>query len=72
MASYILRQIDDAFWTKVKARAASEGRSLKGALLHVLALYADVGMTALEATRANASDSPGARSAPAPRARTDR
>ncbi len=51
MASYILRAMDDAFWAKVKARAESEGRGLKGAVLHLLHLYAEVGMSALETAR---------------------
>ncbi len=51
MASYILRAMDDAFWAKVKARAESEGRGLKGAVLHLLHLYAEVGMSALEEAR---------------------
>lgn len=57
MASYILRAIDDVFWARVKARAASEGRGLKGALLHLLGLYADVGMSALERRASNAGKS---------------
>ncbi len=48
MASYILRAMDDAFWARVKARAESEGRGLKGAVLHLLHLYAEVGMSTLE------------------------
>ncbi len=49
MASYILRAMDDAFWAKVKARAESEGRGLKGAVLHLLHLYAQHGMSQIEA-----------------------
>lgn len=48
MATYVLRQIDDVFWRRVQARAASEGKGLKGAIMSVLALYAEVGLAALE------------------------
>ncbi len=57
MASYILRAMDDAFWARVKQRAESEGRGLKGAVLHLLHLYADVGMSALEQARTQAPTS---------------
>lgn len=43
-----LRGIDDVFWSRVKAQAKCEGRKLRGALLHLLHLYADVGMSTLE------------------------
>lgn len=40
MANFILRKFDDALWEKVKARAATEGRSLRFIVLRLLELYA--------------------------------
>lgn len=40
MPSYILRDIDPDLWSRVKSRATAEGRSLRGLILWLLALYA--------------------------------
>lgn len=37
MAAYILRDIDDDFWKRVKGKAALEGVSVKDLLLRLLA-----------------------------------
>ena len=41
MPSYILRDIDPDLWSRVKARAEPEGRSLRGLILWLLTRYAD-------------------------------
>jgi hypothetical protein len=41
MPAYILRDIDIELWTRVKERAASEGRSLRGLILWLLQWYAE-------------------------------
>lgn len=41
MASYILRDVDPDLWARVKARAETEGRSLRGLILWLLTKYAD-------------------------------
>lgn len=41
MPSYILRNIDPKLWESVKARAETEGRSLRGLILWLLTRYAD-------------------------------
>ena len=48
MPSYILRHIDPSLWEPFKARAAEEGRGLKFVLTRLIALYAKVGLDALE------------------------
>ena len=48
MASFIIRKIDEALWTKVKAQAEKEGRPLRWLLLRLLTLYAAKGLDALE------------------------
>lgn len=53
MATFVLRGMDDGFWARVKNRVKSEGRGLRETVLHVLDLYAEVGMSALEQARAN-------------------
>jgi hypothetical protein len=46
MPSYIIRKIDDALWSRVKARAESEGRGqgLRWVLVQLLEYYADNGL----------------------------
>lgn len=39
MAVYILRNIDDQLWRKVKVKAASEGKPLRAVILELLAKY---------------------------------
>jgi len=41
MANFILRKFDDTLWSRVKTRAASEGRSLRWIVLKLLEMYAD-------------------------------
>lgn len=41
MPSFILRNIDPDLWARVKARAAEDGRSLRGLILWLLTKYAD-------------------------------
>jgi hypothetical protein len=41
MPSFILRNIDPDLWLRVKARAESEGRSLRGLILWLLTKYAE-------------------------------
>jgi hypothetical protein len=41
MPSYILRNIDPDLWERVKVKAVSEGRSLRGLILWLLEKYAD-------------------------------
>ena len=41
MPSYILRNIPDDLWVRVKARAESDGRHLRGLILWLLTKYAD-------------------------------
>lgn len=38
--SYLLREIPDTLWSRVKARAAGEGRSLRYVVLRLLGDYA--------------------------------
>jgi hypothetical protein len=46
MPSYIIRAIDPDLWTRVKARAESEGRGqgLRWVLVQLLEYYADNGL----------------------------
>ena len=37
MGTYLLRDIDPTLWERVKARAVTEGRSLRGLILWLLA-----------------------------------
>jgi hypothetical protein len=41
MGTYLLRDIDPTLWERVKARAGTEGRSLRGLILWLLAKYAE-------------------------------
>ena len=41
MSTYLLRDIDPTLWQRVKVRAVTEGRSLRGLILWLLAKYAD-------------------------------
>jgi plasmid stability protein len=41
MPSFILRNIDEDLWNRVKARAKDEGRSLRGLILWLLTKYAE-------------------------------
>lgn len=41
MPNYILRNVDDSLWERFKAKAAEDGRSLKGALLWLIQRYVD-------------------------------
>jgi plasmid stability protein len=43
MTSYIIRNIPIALWAEVKARAASEGRSIRWLILRFLEAYAEKG-----------------------------
>jgi hypothetical protein len=40
MASFVMREIDDALWRKVKSKAAAEGISLKDLALQLFSEYA--------------------------------
>lgn len=40
MTTYLLRNIDPDLWERVKVRATSEGRSLRGLILWLLERYA--------------------------------
>jgi hypothetical protein len=40
MASFVMREIDDALWRKVKSKAAAEGISLKDLALQLFTEYA--------------------------------
>lgn len=44
MADYIIRNVDDALWRKVKARAESEGRSIRWVIVELLKRYAKDGV----------------------------
>jgi hypothetical protein len=46
--SYLLRDIDAGMWKRVRTRATSEGRNLRFLILHLLALYAQYGLEAIE------------------------
>lgn len=41
MASHLIRNIDETLYRRVKVRAATEGVTLKQALLRLLTMYAD-------------------------------
>lgn len=41
LAAYILRNIDDKLWARVKARAQADGLPLRGLILALLRAYAD-------------------------------
>lgn len=45
---YALRGVDRELWTRVKVRAASEGRSIRFVLLELLKVYADHGFHVVE------------------------
>lgn len=47
MPSYLLRDIDEKLWRRVKARAASEGRTLRFVVDEMLAAYAAHGYDVL-------------------------
>lgn len=40
MADYILRDVDDALWKRVKVKAASDGKPIRTVLLELLTKYA--------------------------------
>ena len=42
--TYLLRAIPDRLWPRVKRRAQSEGRTIRGAILALLTWYADHGL----------------------------
>lgn len=44
MKFYLLRDIPDDLWVRVKRRAAKEGRNLRYVILRLLGLYADKGL----------------------------
>lgn len=44
MASFILRKVEDAIWQKFRARAQSEGRSLRWVILTLIEFYIDHGL----------------------------
>ena len=44
MKFYLLRDIPDDLWVRVKRRAAKEGRNLRYVVLRLLGYYADKGM----------------------------
>ncbi len=51
MPSYILRTIDPDLWTRVKARAAQEGRPLRFVILELLKVYALHGFDVITARK---------------------
>lgn len=50
MASFILRKVDDSLWRQFKSQAALEGRPLRWIIIRLVALYAERGLDALEAS----------------------
>lgn len=44
MKFYLLRNIPDDIWIRVKRRAAKEGRSLRWIVMKLLGYYADNGL----------------------------
>ena len=44
MKFYLVRDIPDDLWIRVKRRAAKEGRSLRWIILKLLGRYADKGL----------------------------
>ena len=56
MPAYILRAIDPALWTAVKARAATDGMPLRAVILKLLGLYGAGQLTIAAVTPAPASD----------------
>lgn len=44
MKFYLVRDIPDDLWVRVKQRAAKEGRSLRWVILKLLSLYSRKGM----------------------------
>ncbi len=44
MPEYLIRQIDSALWAAVKARAAREGRTVRGLILLLLQRYVQHGI----------------------------
>jgi ABC-type Fe3+ transport system permease subunit len=47
---YALRRIDPDLWEAVKARAASEGRTIRWVLISALRVYAERGFGFIEAS----------------------
>lgn len=41
MASYVLREIDDHLWKRIKTKAAAEGVSIKSVLVSLIEGWAD-------------------------------
>lgn len=50
MKFYLLRDIPDELWIRVKQRAAKEGRSLRFVVLKLLGRYAQIGLSDDEKT----------------------
>ena len=48
MADFIIRNVDEAAWDEVKARADAEGRPLRWVFLRLIDFYRTHGMTTLE------------------------
>jgi hypothetical protein len=48
VVSYVLRRIDPELWKRAKARAASEGRTVRFVLLAFLRVYAEYGFRVVE------------------------
>jgi hypothetical protein len=44
MASYILRTVDDELWQRFRARAQTEGHSLRWVILTLIEYYASHGL----------------------------
>lgn len=44
MKSYLLRDIPDDLWVRVKRRAAREGRNIRYVILRLIGFYADKGL----------------------------
>ena len=44
MANFILRKVDDQLWSRFRARAQSEGRSLRWIILTLIQRYCDRGL----------------------------
>jgi plasmid stability protein len=51
MANYILRKVDDGLWQSFRARAATDGHSLRWLLLELIRRYAKHGLSSHPADR---------------------
>jgi hypothetical protein len=56
MANFYLRDIDPDLWRRAKARAASEGRTMRFVLLALLRVYAKHGLQVVEAFNGRKTD----------------